>query len=95
MPILFFTSHNWRKFGEFIKKHYDLPLLNDEFEWIAEPNQVSAVHTNDQTGLEEILVSRKGLPKDEATWEVVSEVQKQFLSFNPWGQGFIAAEKWC
>lgn len=38
-------------------------------EWKLEPEEIFATGANEATGAPEVLVSWKGLPEEEATWE--------------------------
>lgn len=52
--------------------------------WLAELAEVFATRTNDKTQKEEALIAWKNLAEEEATWEVVEDLYKQFPEFSRW-----------
>lgn len=53
------------------------PTLSTDFEWIVEPLDVMATHTNSDTGNLELLMQWKDLLEHEATWEALETIQQQ------------------
>lgn len=57
------------------------PMLTENFEWIAKPEDVMAYRTNEITNGWELLVQWKGFPEHEGTWESLEQFHQQFPDF--------------
>lgn len=80
--LVFHVSQLKKVVGEASTSRHIPPQLSDEWEWMIEPESVFAYQTNPTTGDYEALVSWKGLPEEDATWESVREIYKQFPMFH-------------
>ncbi|KAA0037567.1 Ty3/gypsy retrotransposon protein [Cucumis melo var. makuwa] len=58
------------------------PYVNENHEWITQPEEVYSYRKNPATKEWEALVSWKGLPPHEATWENCADMKYQFLEFH-------------
>ncbi|KAA0057268.1 Ty3/gypsy retrotransposon protein [Cucumis melo var. makuwa] len=58
------------------------PYVNECHEWITQPEEVYAYRKNQATKEWEVLVSWKGLPPHEATWENCADLKVQFPEFH-------------
>lgn len=67
--LVFHVSQLKRALGNHQTAQDDLPLLTDEFEWIASPFEVLACNHD----YSKALNSWKRLPEHEATWENVED----------------------
>lgn len=75
---VFHVSQLKKALGNHQSVQEEPPVLTDDFEWVACPEEVFAAH-HDYT---EVLICWRGLPEHEATWEKWSDIQIQFPDFN-------------
>ena len=59
----------------------DIPYLSENYEWRAMPEEVYGYLKN-KAGSWDVLVSWKGLPRHEATWELYEDLQQRFPDFH-------------
>ncbi|TYK13876.1 Ty3/gypsy retrotransposon protein [Cucumis melo var. makuwa] len=58
------------------------PYMNENHEWITQPEEVYGYRKNPTTREWEALISWKGLPPHEATWESCTDMKYQFPEFH-------------
>ncbi|TYK02490.1 soluble inorganic pyrophosphatase 1 [Cucumis melo var. makuwa] len=58
------------------------PYMNENHEWITQPEEVYSYRKNPATREWEVLISWKGLPPHEATWESCTDMKYQFPEFH-------------
>ncbi|XP_050942184.1 transposon Tf2-1 polyprotein isoform X1 [Cucumis melo] len=58
------------------------PYINENHEWITQPEEVYGYRKNPSTREWEALISWKGLPPHEATWESCTDMKYQFPEFH-------------
>ncbi|KAA0065905.1 transposon Tf2-1 polyprotein isoform X1 [Cucumis melo var. makuwa] len=58
------------------------PYLTETHEWMTQPEEVYGYRKNLKTMDWEVLISWKGLPPHEATWEVCDDFKQQFPDFH-------------
>ena len=63
-----------KAFGECANKEELVPFLTENHEWLAVPDEVYGYQKNGK-GVWEVLMSWKGLPRHEATWENYDDFQ--------------------
>ena len=59
----------------------DIPCLTENHEWRAIPEEVYGYLKNKARGWD-VLISWKGLPQHEATWELYEDMQHRFPDFH-------------
>ena len=70
-----------RALGERQNSQEIAPYMIENHEWILVPDEVYGYQKNDQ-GSWEVLMSQKGLPRHEATWEKYDNFQRSFPDFH-------------
>lgn len=55
--------------------------MPENYEWKAVPEEIFGYKKNDARAWK-VLVSQKGLPRHETTWEVYDEFQQVFLDYH-------------
>ena len=78
---VFHISQLKRAFGESANSEELLPFLTANHEWKAVPQEVFSYQKNEKGGWE-VLMSWKGLPHHEATWESYDDFQQSFPDFH-------------
>ena len=59
----------------------EIPMLTENYEWKAVPDEVYGYLKN-KAGSWDVLISWKGLPRHEATWELYENMQHRFPDFH-------------
>ncbi|KAA0064080.1 transposon Tf2-1 polyprotein isoform X1 [Cucumis melo var. makuwa] len=72
---VFHISQLKRAFGECKERQEVVPYLTENHEWVAVPDEACGYTKNDK-GEWEVLMSWKGLPRQEATWEKYDDFQQ-------------------
>ena len=78
---VFHVSQLKKAVGESANSEELLPFLTANHEWKAVPQETNGYRQN-ETGRWEVLISWKGLPHHEATWESYDNFQQSFPDFH-------------
>ncbi|TYK22763.1 ty3-gypsy retroelement transposase [Cucumis melo var. makuwa] len=68
--------------GDHTKVNPLVPFVNENHEWMTQPEEVYGYQKNPATKEWEVLISWNDLPPHEATWEICTDFQQQFPDFH-------------
>lgn len=78
---VFHISQLKKAFGECAKKEELVPYMTEHHKWLAIPDEVYGYQQKEK-GVWEVLVSWKGLPSHEATWENYDDFHQSFPDYH-------------
>ena len=78
---VFHVSQLKKMLGEHNEAQQDIPYMTENHEWRAIPKKVYG-YLEYKVGGWDVLISWKGLPRHEATWETYEEIQQLFPEFH-------------
>ena len=79
--LVFHVSQLKKVVGPHEENKNDIPMLTKNYKWKVVPEEVYGYLKN-KSGSWDVLISWKGLPRHEATWEMYEEVQQRFSDFH-------------
>ena len=78
---VFHVSQLKKALGNHEKVQHLVPYVNGKYEWLTQPEEIFGYQKNPNIKEWEVLISWKGLPPHEATWEDCQYFKQQFPDF--------------